>query len=89
MSTKYPRDVLRKEWFTKGELSELTITITDRLMPNEEVEIQGGQILNLGKSFFLMVGKREYQADVSIPYHRIKKITRGGETIWMGEKCRY
>lgn len=79
MTTKFPRDVLRKEWFMKKDLGELQILIIDRLAPGEETEINGRQILDLGKSFFSMSKKKH---NVSIPYHRIKKITRNGEILW-------
>ncbi|MHC1708797.1 MAG: DUF504 domain-containing protein [Methanomassiliicoccales archaeon] len=71
----YPRQVLnRMRWGSNG-LKKVVITYVHRGGPDDLASVRGEDITELGRSFFTVGGAQ-------IPYHRIIKIERDGETVF-------
>jgi len=74
-----PRDVLNKlKWYGQN-LDRATVTIIHRGAPNDRREINGKDIINLGKGF---MNVRSPEGEVEIPYHRIVKIKVDNKVVW-------
>jgi len=72
----YPREVLNKLKWTKGEsLSDAVIWYLHRGAPKDTMRITGDRISNLGRGFF-------DTEDATIPYHRILRIDYRGRTLF-------
>lgn len=72
----FPREVLnRLKWSENGGLDGVTILYIHRGAPGDTMSIRGEEIIELERSFFLT-------ADSKIPYHRIKRIEKGGEVLY-------
>lgn len=72
----YPREVLNRLRWTEGEsLDEATIWYIHRGAPGDNVKIKGDSVKAMGRTFF-------ETGDASIPYHRILRIDRRGETLF-------
>jgi uncharacterized protein (UPF0248 family) len=71
----YPREVLNRIKWTKGELSDVMVTYAHRGAPDDMAVIKGEDIMELGRSFFRA-------GESYIPYHRIIKIENDGEEVY-------
>lgn len=60
----------------KPDWSQVEVTIRHHGAPRDEKTIIGSAITALGSSFF------EVDAETSIPYHRVKRITVGGQIVY-------
>ncbi len=75
-----PRDFLNKlKWHPEKKLEDAKIIIRHRGAPRDQKTIEGKDIEDLGSGF--MKVKSDFKT-VKIPYHRILKIKKAGETIW-------
>lgn len=73
---KTPREVLNElKWRVGLGLSGAEIWCLDRGRTEGYAIIPGGDIVNLGPSFFDTTG-------ATIPYHRIFRITHGGREVY-------
>lgn len=75
-----PRDKLNEIKWTK-DLKKAEIWYIHRGAPNNTKIISGGDITNIGKSFF-------DTENSSIPYHRIIKIVYENEIIFIRNKIK-
>lgn len=73
------KDVLaRLRWKDHVEdWSTVLVTIRHHGAPGDEKRISGSRISNLGTSFF------EIDAETQIPYHRILRIERSGQPVYV------
>jgi len=72
----YPREVLtRLRWKEGEDLGEATVWYIHRGAPGDLMSISGGDILDLGRSFF-------ETGEAMIPYHRVVRIEYRGEVIF-------
>jgi uncharacterized protein (UPF0248 family) len=72
----YPREVLnRLKWSGDRDLDDVVIYYLHRGAPNDTMTIKGKDIIELERSFFVT-------ADSKIPYHRIRRIEKGGEVLY-------
>ncbi len=66
-------------WHPKKSLEGIEVVYVHRGAQDDRMKIRAMDILDLGKSFFVIkIGNR----DTHIPYHRIIEIRRVGETLW-------
>ncbi len=66
-------------WHPEKSLKDIEVVYIHRGAPDDRMKIRAMDILDLGKSFFVIkIGDR----DTHIPYHRIVEIRRVGETLW-------
>lgn len=72
----FPRDVLnRLRWEEGRSLDDADIVITHRGAPDDQLRIQGKDVVSIGHMFI-------YTADASIPFHRVLEIWYRGEKIF-------
>lgn len=64
------------------EFSRVLVTYVDRGAPGDLSSVGGGEIVRLGPGFFDVF--REERA-VTVPYHRIRRITYDGVVVWEKE----
>ena len=75
-----PRDVLNKlRWHPDLELKSAEITIEHRGAPRDRLTFSGEDIIDLGSGFMKVERGVE---QVSIPYHRVRKIETPSEVLW-------
>ncbi|HXZ24202.1 MAG TPA: RNA repair domain-containing protein [Methanomassiliicoccales archaeon] len=75
----YPHTVLNRLKWTEGEdLAEAKITYLHRGAPGDERRIEGSEIIELERSFFVT-------DDAKIPYHRIRRIEYRGRVLFNSE----
>lgn len=75
----YPRDILNMlKWRDEFGLAKAEISYVHRGAPNDLRAINGEDIVELEKSFFLT-------GDAKIPYHRIRKIVYRGSVLYDSE----
>ncbi len=66
-------------WHPEKSLKDVAVVYVHRGAPDDRMKIRAVDIVDLGKSFFVIkIGSR----DTHIPYHRISEIRRAGETLW-------
>ncbi len=66
-------------WHPKKSLENVEVVYVHRGAPDDRMKIRALDIIDLGKSFFVIkIGSR----DTHIPYHQISEIRRVGETLW-------
>ena len=76
------REILNKiKWCSEGGLSDCEIEILHRGAPNDRKAIQGISIKDIAPRAILCQGEGE-EGELIIPYHRIRAIRKGSETIW-------
>jgi uncharacterized protein (UPF0248 family) len=72
----YPREVLNElKWKPGMSLDKAEITYIHRGAPRDEMTIQGSDIIELERSFFVT-------QESKIPYHRIKRIVYEGKLLF-------
>ncbi|MCJ7463730.1 MAG: DUF504 domain-containing protein [Thermoplasmata archaeon] len=72
----YPRDVLNRLRWTKGEsLREAIVWYVHRGVPGNVKKIAGASIISLGRGFF-------DTDEATIPYHRILRIDYNGRILF-------
>lgn len=72
----FPREVLNYlKWSDDRSLDDVTIYYLHRGAPGDIMSINGEDIVELERSFFVT-------ADTKIPYHRIRRIERRGEVLY-------
>lgn len=74
-----PREALNELKWRLDALHEAEIHYVHRGAPSDSRVVQGARIVELGRSFFTL---RDRRGVTSIPYHRVYRIERGGETVW-------
>lgn len=75
-----PREILNElKWHPKLKLQDARITIAHRGAPNDKRVIQGGEVLELGRSFMRVASP---EGEVEIPYHRVLRIEAQGKMLW-------
>lgn len=72
----YPRKVLNGIKWGAGGLQGVVVTYVHRGGPDDLASTRGEDITELGRSFFT-VGEGQ------IPYHRIVKIEKDGEVVYL------
>jgi hypothetical protein len=73
----YPREVLNRLRWKEGEsLADAVIWYVHRGVPGDVKRISGENVVSLGKGFF-------ETDEATIPYHRILRIDRAGETLFL------
>ena len=72
----FPREVLNELKWHRGRVSDASITYLHRGAPGDRRTVSGSEIIELERSFFTTAESR-------IPYHRIRRIMLGGETLYM------
>ncbi|HTY47507.1 MAG TPA: RNA repair domain-containing protein [Methanomassiliicoccales archaeon] len=76
----YPRAILNRLKWTDGEdLKEANITYLHRGSQGDARRIEGSEIIELERSFFVT-------ADAKIPYHRIRRIEYRGRVLFSSEE---
>jgi len=72
----FPREVLnRLKWSGDDDLEGVVISYLHRGAPGDTMSVRGEDIVELERSFFVT-------ADSKIPYHRIRRIEKGGEVLF-------
>jgi len=75
----YPRAILNRLKWTDGEdLTDAKITYLHRGAPGNARRIEGDEIIELERSFFVT-------DDAKIPYHRIRRIEYRGRVLFSSE----
>lgn len=74
-----PRATLNEVKWRWDALDEVTIHYEHRGAPDDTAQAKGGDVVELGRSFITL---RRDGEEVQIPYHRVQRIDRGGETIF-------
>lgn len=74
-----PRATLNEVKWRWDALDEVTIHYEHRGAPDDEATASGSDIVELGTSFVTLERGLD---EVQLPYHRIFRIDRGGETIF-------
>jgi uncharacterized protein (UPF0248 family) len=78
-----PRDVLNWLKWHERALAEAQIAYVHRGAPNDTRVVSGAEVRDVGSwAFVLGEGARE----ATIPYHRVLRISRGGEVLWERRK---
>ncbi len=67
------------KWHPEKTLEDVRVTYIHRGVQDDKITIDGGDIKRLEKSFFVIERGGE---ETFIPYHRISKVQRGGETLY-------
>ncbi len=76
----YPRAILNRLKWTEGEdISEAKITYLHRGAAGDRLSIDGSDIVELERSFFVT-------EEAKIPYHRIRRIEYRGQVLFDGER---
>lgn len=75
-----PRDVLNELKWRHDALDEAVVYYVHRGAPDDTGIVPGKRILDLHQSWMELPGK---EGNVMIPYHRIFRIDRGDETVWL------
>lgn len=74
------RELLNKlKWHPEKDIDKVEVTIIHRGAPRDRKTIDGVDIGDIGSKFFEV---KQHENSVRIPYHRILKIERDGETLW-------
>ncbi|MGD1061082.1 MAG: RNA repair domain-containing protein [Methanomassiliicoccales archaeon] len=82
VTVTYPREILNMLRWTKGEdLSEAKICYLHRGAPGDERCIEGREIIELERSFFVT-------GEAKIPYHRIRRIEYRGRLLFDEKRIR-
>lgn len=72
----YPREVLnRLKWADGESLDDAVVFYVHRGAPMDTASVRGSEIVSLERGFF-------ETGEVSIPYHRIRRIEYRGRTIF-------
>lgn len=66
-------------WHPDKSLRGVEVTYIHRGAPGDELTISASDIIRTEKSFFVI---HRNDMETSIPYHRIKEIKKGGQTLW-------
>lgn len=73
----YPREVLNKVMWTGGlGIGDVVIWYVHRGAPGDVMRLDGAHVRRLDRWFF-------ETDEASIPYHRVLRIDRGGETLFL------
>ncbi len=73
------REVLNRLKWGEGKLGLATIWILHRGAPNDELAIQGSDIVDMDRSFMYV---RRGDQVTAIPFHRVIRIELSGRKIW-------
>jgi hypothetical protein len=72
----YPHAILnRLRWMEGEDIGEARIIYLHRGAPGDERSIEGNEIMELERSFFVT-------AEAKIPYHRIRRIEYRGRVLF-------
>lgn len=84
LTSDTPRDVLNEaKWRNDTDLDEVEVTYVHRGMPNDEATVSGALILRIERAFFFTRIPSIGMGETPIPYHRVKRIRYGDETVYM------
>ncbi len=73
------KKLLELKWHPQKSLEDVEVTYLHRGAPEDKLTVQAQEIVDLEKSFFVLMRRGE---EVRIPYHRILELTKDGEIIW-------
>lgn len=74
-----PRSTLNELKWRWDALDEVEVYFEDREAPDGEARASGSDVVQLGRSFVTL--QRDF-GEVQLPYHRIQRIERDGETVF-------
>lgn len=75
-----PREVLNGLKWTTGLDASIEVWFTHRGAPHDTKVVTGADIRRLDSWFFELDAPPGRSG--TIPYHRVQRVTRGGETLW-------
>ncbi|MEE9594546.1 MAG: RNA repair domain-containing protein [Candidatus Hydrothermarchaeales archaeon] len=73
------KKLLELKWHPQKSLEDVEVTYLHRGAPEDKLTVQAQEIVDLEKSFFVLMRRGE---EVRIPYHRILELRKEGEIIW-------
>jgi uncharacterized protein (UPF0248 family) len=74
-----PREVLNELRWRHDDLASARVFYVHRGAPDDTRVVGGDQVLRLETSFLVLADRR---GEAHIPYHRVFRIERHGETVW-------
>jgi len=73
------KKLLELKWHPKKTLEGIKLSYLHRGAPGDKITINSEEIVDLEKSFFVLMRRGE---ETRIPYHRILELTKEDEVIW-------